>query len=157
MNIENLSGPKAFRATCPHVSPACKNLVIEAKHPHSSMAVPLEAKTGGISMQELNARLRARARSRIPITSEHESGTLVLLKGFYNVREVAALLHWSRGRVYTMAERKVDPLPIRRFEGRKRNYLIQREKAARPQPRLRLDEPRVHSPHPATPCDSALS
>lgn len=32
-----------------------KNLVIEAKHPHSSMAVPLEAKTGGISMQELNA------------------------------------------------------------------------------------------------------
>ena len=102
-------------------------------------------------------RLRARARSRIPITSEHESGTLVLLKGFYNVREVAALLHWSRGRVYTMAERKVDPLPIRRFEGRKRNYLIQREKAARPQPRLRLDEPRVHSPHPATPCDSALS
>lgn len=58
---------------------------------------------------------------------EHESGTLVLLKDFYNVREVAALLHWSRGRVYTMAERKVDPLPIRRFEGRKRNYLIQRD------------------------------
>ena len=26
-----------------------------------------------------------------------------------------------------MAERKVDPLPIRRFEGRKRNYLIQRD------------------------------
>ena len=58
---------------------------------------------------------------------EHGSGTLVLLKDFYNVREVAALLHWSRGRVYTMAERKVDPLPIRRFEGRKRNYLIQRD------------------------------
>lgn len=30
---------------------------------------------------------------------EHGSGTLVLLKDFYNVREVAALLHWSRGRV----------------------------------------------------------
>ena len=42
-------------------------------------------------------------------STEHESGTLVLLKDFYNVREVAALLHWSRGRVYTMAERKVDP------------------------------------------------
>lgn len=58
---------------------------------------------------------------------EHESGTLVLLKDFYNVREVAALLHWSRSRVYEMAERKVDPLPIRRFEGRKRNFLIQRD------------------------------
>lgn len=58
---------------------------------------------------------------------EHDNGTLVLLKDFYNVREVAALLHWSRGRVYAMAERKVDPLPLRRFEGRKRNYLIQRD------------------------------
>ena len=58
---------------------------------------------------------------------EHDNGTLVLLKDFYNVREIAALLHWSRGRVYTMAERKVDPLPLRRFEGRKRNYLIQRD------------------------------
>ena len=58
---------------------------------------------------------------------EHGSGTLVLLKDFYNVREVAALLHWSRGRVYSMAEREVDPLPIRRFEGRKRNFLIQRD------------------------------
>ena len=58
---------------------------------------------------------------------EHESRTLVLLKDFYNVREIAALLHWSRGRVYAMAVRKVDPLPIRRFEGRKRSYLIQRD------------------------------
>ena len=58
---------------------------------------------------------------------EHESRTLVLLKDFYNVTEVAALLHWSRGRVYDMAERKVDPLPIRRFEGRKRNFIIQRD------------------------------
>jgi len=55
MNIENLSGPKAFRATCRMSPRLVKNLVIEAKHPHSSMAVPLEAKTGGISMQELNA------------------------------------------------------------------------------------------------------
>lgn len=58
---------------------------------------------------------------------EHESRTLILLKDFYNVTEVAALLHWSRGRVYDMAERKVDPLPIRRFEGRKRNFIIQRD------------------------------
>ena len=80
----------------------------------------------------LPARPLRRFRNEVAIAAdnrsiEHESGTLVLLKDFYNVREVAALLHWSRGRAYAMAERKVDPLPIRRFEGRKRNYLIQRD------------------------------
>ena len=44
---------------------------------------------------------------------EHEGGTLVLLKDFYNVREVAALLHWSRGRVYAMASVSEKSVPKR--------------------------------------------
>lgn len=60
-------------------------------------------------------------------TSERSITTQILLKDFYSVAEVAILLHCNRGRIYEMAERKVDPLPLRCCVGQKRNYIIQRD------------------------------